>query len=444
MRISETFNARVLRAECLDKVNVGTVSADPGRFNLLKAELYWSLRERFEAGEISGLDDELAVSQLASIRYKHDLRGRVVIESKEDAKKRGVSSPDRAESLMLCFADQTPLALYWIREQGILEGVATRRVRKQQRTPKAQAQATGGRITTLDPAMLQPMVEAVVRQVTPQIISTLRDGNFLGPMQPVPPVPVGDETSVAWEYPPGYNVSIQPRKYTPISAQELQWIADNLDVLRQIIERRKAELCSLDFEIVFLDEDKDSSNDPTITKIREFLRFPGGRDWPWATWLGSLLEDIFVIDAPTIEPRYTYGGDLWALDIISGAMIMPLIDDAGRIPDPPNPGYSQIRYGLPKVFFTKDELLYMPKNRRPYSPIYGFSRVQGVIMSVSIAVRLEQRDLFYFTAGTIPDYLMTTPESWNGKQIAAFQTYWDNLMMGNMRARAVCASCLAV
>jgi phage terminase large subunit len=84
----------------VNAVNVGTVSADPGRFNLLKAELYWSLRERFEAGEISGLDDELAVSQLASIRYKHDLRGRVVIESKEDMKKRGVSSPDRAESLM--------------------------------------------------------------------------------------------------------------------------------------------------------------------------------------------------------------------------------------------------------------------------------------------------------------------------------------------------------
>jgi hypothetical protein len=36
----------------------------------------------------------------------------------------------------------------------------------------------------------------------------------------------------------------------------------------------------------------------------------------------------------------------------------------------------------------------------------------------------------------IPDYLMTTPDTWNGKQIAAFQTYWDNLMSGNMRARA--------
>jgi hypothetical protein len=54
----------------VNAVNVGTISADPGRFNLLKAELYWSLRERFAAGEISGLDDDLAVSQLSSIRYK--------------------------------------------------------------------------------------------------------------------------------------------------------------------------------------------------------------------------------------------------------------------------------------------------------------------------------------------------------------------------------------
>jgi hypothetical protein len=68
-------------------VNAVTASADPARFNLLKAELYWALRERLEAGETSGLEDELTISQLSSIRYKHDLRGRVVIESKEDMKK---------------------------------------------------------------------------------------------------------------------------------------------------------------------------------------------------------------------------------------------------------------------------------------------------------------------------------------------------------------------
>jgi hypothetical protein len=37
----------------------------------------------------------------ASLRYKHDIRMRVVIESKEDMKKRGVSSPDPVGSLML-------------------------------------------------------------------------------------------------------------------------------------------------------------------------------------------------------------------------------------------------------------------------------------------------------------------------------------------------------
>ena len=48
--------------------------------------------------------DEKSLGQLASIRYFHDARGRVMVESKKDAVKRGVKSPDRAESLMLSFA----------------------------------------------------------------------------------------------------------------------------------------------------------------------------------------------------------------------------------------------------------------------------------------------------------------------------------------------------
>jgi hypothetical protein len=43
----------------------------------------------FQDGDVAGLADELTISQLASIRYKHNARGQVVIESKEDARKRG-------------------------------------------------------------------------------------------------------------------------------------------------------------------------------------------------------------------------------------------------------------------------------------------------------------------------------------------------------------------
>ena len=61
---------------------------------------------RAEAGDLSGLTDNLALAQLAGIRYRHNARGQVVIESKDEARKRGVKSPDRAEAIMLAFADR--------------------------------------------------------------------------------------------------------------------------------------------------------------------------------------------------------------------------------------------------------------------------------------------------------------------------------------------------
>ena len=59
---------------------------------------------RFEANDLAGITDEKTIAQLASMRYRHNARGQVVIESKEEARKRGVKSPDRAEAVMLAFA----------------------------------------------------------------------------------------------------------------------------------------------------------------------------------------------------------------------------------------------------------------------------------------------------------------------------------------------------
>lgn len=92
------------------EVNVGEAPADRERFANLKAEAYWGLRMRFESGDIGGRLSEGMLSELASIQYEHNARGQVVIESKEAMRKRGVKSPDRAESLMLCFADTPAMA----------------------------------------------------------------------------------------------------------------------------------------------------------------------------------------------------------------------------------------------------------------------------------------------------------------------------------------------
>lgn len=89
----------------VNDINVGDASEDPEKYKNLKAELYWSLRERFRLSDISIPKDDTHISQLSSVRYKHSSKGQIVIESKEEARKRGVVSPDRAESTMLAFAE---------------------------------------------------------------------------------------------------------------------------------------------------------------------------------------------------------------------------------------------------------------------------------------------------------------------------------------------------
>jgi phage terminase large subunit len=88
--------------------NAGGAPLDAEHFVNAKAEAYWSLREWLERGALAGLTDEETQAQLAGIRYRHIASGRVEIESKDDAKKRGQSSPDRAEALVLAFARVVP------------------------------------------------------------------------------------------------------------------------------------------------------------------------------------------------------------------------------------------------------------------------------------------------------------------------------------------------
>jgi hypothetical protein len=103
-----------IKAEGLDVigVNVGLAPTgeleEAGKYANLKAQLYWHLREIFQAEAVFNLRDDVAQSQLTSIRYKLTPQGKIQIESKEDARRRGVHSPDRAESIMLAFAQFAP------------------------------------------------------------------------------------------------------------------------------------------------------------------------------------------------------------------------------------------------------------------------------------------------------------------------------------------------
>jgi phage terminase large subunit len=83
----------------------GGSARDKEQFLNARAEWYWGLRERFEKGEIAIDKDEELAAQLSDIKYKFTSRGQIQIESKDEMKRRGVHSPDRADALMLAFAN---------------------------------------------------------------------------------------------------------------------------------------------------------------------------------------------------------------------------------------------------------------------------------------------------------------------------------------------------
>ena len=65
---------------------------------------FWTDADPRGADQVKGLTEERSLSQLSQIRYKPNARGQIVIESKDELLRRGVKSPDRADSVMLAFA----------------------------------------------------------------------------------------------------------------------------------------------------------------------------------------------------------------------------------------------------------------------------------------------------------------------------------------------------
>ncbi|QKW15369.1 hypothetical protein [Verrucosispora sp. NA02020] len=83
-------------------MQAGAAAVDSEHYLNARAEWFWGLRSRFESGDIDldPDDDELA-AQLGSLKYKFTSRGQIQIESKDEMRKRGLPSPDKADALML-------------------------------------------------------------------------------------------------------------------------------------------------------------------------------------------------------------------------------------------------------------------------------------------------------------------------------------------------------
>jgi len=315
----------------------------------------------------------------------------------------------------------------------------------------------GGKVTALDPGLLQSgsPEQGFVARVGRKLRSTINV--WFGPDLPMAPsAPAGTPPRML-DYPVGYNINIQPRNLEPISFDQMRSLADSFDLVRLCIETRKDQVSRMPWAFrrkcrpgqprhidarsntPFGGEDN-QEQDPRLPLLTDFFSYPD-REHTWQQWVRLLLEDLLVLDAPTLAPVVSPEGELWspgkplyALEVIDGSTIARKIDQMGRTPAPPAVAYQQILKGLPAVDFTAGQLIYRPRNVRAHK-FFGFSPVEQIILTINIGLRRQIHLLNYYTEGNVPEALAQVPKEWSADQISEFQEWFDSALAGNSARR---------
>lgn len=124
--IAHTIRASQPLQTCIDEIGIGagvidrlqeqglgihpinvskpSINDEKRLFANRRAQTYWQLRELFETRQIRIPNHPQLLGQLAALRYTYDSSGRLLIESKEQIRRRGLPSPDHADALMLSYA----------------------------------------------------------------------------------------------------------------------------------------------------------------------------------------------------------------------------------------------------------------------------------------------------------------------------------------------------
>ncbi len=287
---------------------------------------------------------------------------------------------------------------------------------------------------------LAPSLVSRVAQGVRYAVTGVKPNAWMGPEQPLQPVAQEAEGRVL-DYPVGYNLQQQPRQELEavIGFHELRSLADACDLVRLAIETRKDQISRLAWNIKVRDTGKSAKSkkpveDPRTAALEAFFRSPD-KELDWATWLRKLVEDVLVIDAPTLYRRKDKSGKPYAFNVMNGALIKRVIDENGLTPAPPSPAYQQVLHGLPAVDYTTEKLLYLPRNPRPHR-LYGCSPVEQIVMTVNIALRRSISQLSYYTEGNIPEALISCPTDWRPAQIREMQEIFDDMLRGDLAARS--------
>lgn len=229
-------------------------------------------------------------------------------------------------------------------------------------------------------------------------------GPFTGPGSPITPSFPSAEPR-QYDYPSGANSNTIPRseyggRLAPFFA--LWAMYEAMDVLQVAVTFRTQQILSLDWKL----ERRPGSGFQTHDgdEARRLLELPDPQmDYSFEQWLGSILTEVYVTDALTIQPVRNKLGRTVALPQIDGTTIKPIIDQKrGAYAAPPDPAFVQFINGTAFTWFTSSELIYRPFRPRPWC-VYGTSRTEKVLNTALLYGRHEHYASDWFTQGNIPE-----------------------------------------
>lgn len=84
-------------------VNFGEKAGDGGKYSNKRVEMWGRMRDWLQHGQIP--DDRELRDDLTGPEYGYDRKERLLLEKKEDMRRRGLSSPDKGDSLAITFAE---------------------------------------------------------------------------------------------------------------------------------------------------------------------------------------------------------------------------------------------------------------------------------------------------------------------------------------------------
>lgn len=280
---------------------------------------------------------------------------------------------------------------------------------------------------TSKPGIIRRMYEAslhIIGKDTP---------TWMDPGNPLPSV-VGNPAAVEgrqFDFQPNVNALTTPKSESfanrSVMFPELRWMADQVEILRLVIETTKDQVCAMnwDFRVV---GSKDKQ-DPRAAWLREFFKRPDGIH-DMRTWVRMLMEDLLVIDAPTLHvirdrqnPELILG-----FEQVDGATIKPLMDEWGRLPQGfdangrPFAAYAQVLKGMQATHYSTLDLVYKPRNPRIHS-VYGYGPVEQIMTYANTAIRRQLQQLGFFTEGNMPEGFV--PVQGTADQVQKFQRIWD-------------------